>query len=162
LTITIRDYRDGDAPTLACLVPAAYAHFQQHYADWPAMAAGLSKMPELAASGGEIVIAESADRIVGAVAYTPAHVAKPDYFAPQWPVIRMLAVDLDSRSSGAGRALTEECLRRARRDGAEAIALHTSPIMDIALAFYLRMGFEKLREIPPIHGVPYAVYVLRL
>lgn len=27
---------------------------------------------------------------------------------------------------------------------------------------YRRMGFEKLRDAPPIFGVPYAVYLKRL
>jgi hypothetical protein len=36
------------------------------------------------------------------------------------------------------------------------------PAMSIALAFDPRMGFEELRDIRPIYGVPYAVYLLRL
>jgi ribosomal protein S18 acetylase RimI-like enzyme len=74
----------------------------------------------------------------------------------------MLVVDPAQRGKGVGRALTDECLRRARRDGASVIALHTSPIMTVALSMYLRMGFERLRDAPPIYGVPYAVYLKAL
>lgn len=58
--------------------------------------------------------------------------------------------------------LTEACLERARRDHSPIIALHTSPIMSVALPMYLRMGFEKLRDAPDIHGVSYAVYTKSL
>ena len=61
-----------------------------------------------------------------------------------------------------GRAMTEACIDRARRDGSRVIALHTSPIMTAALPMYLRMGFRWVREAAPIHGVPYAVYLKRL
>lgn len=67
-----------------------------------------------------------------------------------------------SRGKGIGRALTNECLARAKRDGANVIALHTSPIMTVALPMYQRMGFVKLRDAPPIFGVEYAVYTKAL
>jgi hypothetical protein len=53
-------------------------------------------------------------------------------------------------------------MRRARRDRAAVIALHTSPIMTVALPMYLRMGFVRLRATPPIFGVEYAVYTKML
>jgi hypothetical protein len=58
--------------------------------------------------------------------------------------------------------LTDECVRRARRDRAPLIALHTSGIMRTALDMYLRMGFELYKEEPPRHGVAYAVYIKKL
>jgi ribosomal protein S18 acetylase RimI-like enzyme len=74
----------------------------------------------------------------------------------------MLVVDPARRGAGLGRALSEECVRRARRDGSALIALHTSPIMGVVLAMYLRMGFELRYKAPPIYGVPYAVYAKKL
>ena len=74
----------------------------------------------------------------------------------------MLVVAPLSRGVGIGRALTEECIRRARRDRAPLIALHTTPIMKVALPMYERMGFNHQREAPPIFGVPYDIYVKRL
>jgi ribosomal protein S18 acetylase RimI-like enzyme len=67
-----------------------------------------------------------------------------------------------SRGLGIGRALTEECISRAGRDGASIIALDTTPIMAVALAMYERMGFEFTATAPTIHGVPYGIYVKRL
>jgi hypothetical protein len=42
------------------------------------------------------------------------------------------------------------------------IALHTSPIMSVALPMYLKMGFAKACDAPPILGVAYAVYTKAL
>ena len=122
------------------------------------MVDGVSRMSELDGRG-EIVVADLEDRVVGGVAYIPSDRPKAAFFDPSWPVIRMLVVQPGARGQGIGRQLTEECVRRARRDGANVIALHTTPIMKVALPMYQRMGFEFLRAAPPIHSVPYAVYV---
>jgi GNAT superfamily N-acetyltransferase len=114
------------------------------------------------AKTGEIVVAEIAANIVGAVAYIPPHQRKAPYFDQAWPVIRSLVVDPKSRGVGVGRALTQECIKRARRDGSPVIALHTSAIMKVALPMYLRMGFEWHHDAPAVYGVQYAVYLKKL
>jgi ribosomal protein S18 acetylase RimI-like enzyme len=108
------------------------------------------------------MVAELAGNIVGAVAYIPPHRPKAPYFEKAWPIIRSLVVDPTCRRIGVGRALTEECISRARRDGSSVIALHTSPIMTVALPMYLRMGFQWHHDAPQIYGVPYAVYLKHL
>jgi ribosomal protein S18 acetylase RimI-like enzyme len=40
----------------------------------------------------------------------------------------------------------KECVRRSKRDGADVLALHSSPIMTAALAMYRDMGFVFHRE----------------
>ena len=125
------------------------------------MLAGLKKTSDFSATG-EVIIAEFQNRRAGAVAYFGPHSRKAPFFDPQWPVIRMLVVDPEFRSRGIGRALSRECIARAKRDGAPIIALHTSPIMTVALAMYLRMGFVKAYDAPPIFGVAYAVYTKSL
>jgi ribosomal protein S18 acetylase RimI-like enzyme len=100
---------------------------------------------------------------LGAVAYIPpGSEPRAEFFAPEWPIIRMLVVDPAARGMGIGRALTEECIRRAARDDAPLIALHTSPAMEVALSLYLRMGFNLHQHVPDRFGVPYAVYVKHL
>lgn len=157
----IRDYVEADRARVNEVALAAFAEFSLHYDDWPAMAAGVSSMAALAANG-EIVVAERDDTIIGAVAYIPPHAPKASFFDPAWPIIRMLVVDPRARGLGVGRALTDACLDRARRDGSSVIALHTSPIMGVALPMYLRMGFTKIKEAPPIYGVACAVYLKQL
>src|SRR5262249_12488056 len=105
------------------------------------------------AASGEIVVAEADGRVAGAFAYIPPGAPKAAFFDAAWPSIRMLVVDPASRGEGIGRALTDECLVRAKRDRAKVMALHTSPIMTVALPRYLRMGVARLRDAPPILGV---------
>jgi GNAT superfamily N-acetyltransferase len=118
-------------------------------------------MSDLARSG-EIVVAEIGANIVGGVAYIPPHRRKAAYFDQAWPVIRPLVVDPRSRGFGVGRALTQECVMRARRDRSPVIALHTSEILKVALAMYLRMGFERHHDALAVYGLPYAVYLKKL
>jgi ribosomal protein S18 acetylase RimI-like enzyme len=157
----LRDYRDDDAEAIIRVALAAFAEFEQHYSDWPLFNANVAKMAELAKTG-EIIVAEDNGEIVGAVAYVGPQQPKPTFFEPAWPIIRMLVVDPSARGKGIGRQLTEECLRRAERDQSPVIALHTTPIMTVALPMYLRMGFARVRDAPDILGVPYAVYVKTL
>ena len=159
--IRLRDYQSADAEDLNRMAVAAFDQFRDHYDDWPAMRAGLSKTSALGGSG-EVIIAELDNNIVGAVAYFGPDSPKADFFDPRWPIIRMLVVDPAFRGKGVGRALSEACTARARRDGSPVIALHTSPIMSVALPMYLKMGFVKAHDVPPIFGVAYAVYTKAL
>lgn len=157
----LRDYRAEDAEAIVRVALIAFAEFEQHYSDWPLFTAHVAKMPELAGTG-EIIVAEDGGEIVGAVIYVGPNQPKPAFFDPAWPIIRMLVVDPAARGKGIGRQLTEECLRRAERDRSPVIALHTTPIMAVALPMYLRMGFVRVGDAPDILGVPYAVYVKTL
>lgn len=60
-----------------------------------------------------------------------------------WASIRLLGVSPQARGLGIGRALMQECLRRARADGAVTMGLHTTKLMDVARAMYLRLGFAR-------------------
>lgn len=157
----LRDYQPADEEAIVRVALAAFAEFEPHFSDWPLFNANVAKMPLLIKTG-EIIVAEDGGEIVGAVAYVGPKAPKPAFFDPAWPIIRMLVVDPVARGKGIGRQLTEECLRRAERDQAGVIALHTTPIMTVALPMYLRMGFARVREAPEILGVPYAVYVKAL
>ena len=159
--IRIRDYEGSDADNLNRTAVAAFGQFRDHYNDWPAMLAGLSKTSALGTTG-EVIIAELQDKFAGAVAYFGPHRPKAPFFDQSWPIIRMLIVDPAFRGKGIGHALTNECIARAKRDGAPLIALHTSPIMTVALPMYLKMGFVKAYDAPPIFGVAYAVYTKAL
>lgn len=157
----LRDYHEDDAEAIIRVALAAFAEFEQYYSDCPLFNANVAKMPKLA-KAGEIIVAEDDGRIFGAVTYVGPQQPKPAFFEPAWPIIRMLVVDPAARGKGVGRQLTEECLRRAERDQSGVIALHTTPIMTVALPMYLRMGFARVRDAPDILGVPYAVYVKAL
>jgi GNAT superfamily N-acetyltransferase len=159
--IRLRDYQSSDAENLNRIAVSAFDQFREHYDDWPAMRAGLSKTSDLGVSG-EVIIAELQGTFAGAVAYFGPNSQKAAFFDQRWPIIRMLVVDPAFRGKGIGRALSNACIARARRDGSPIIALHTSPIMSVALPMYLKMGFVKAHDAPPIFGVAYAVYTKAL
>jgi len=155
----IRSYSPSDAGAVNATALAAFAQYRGVYSDWDVLERGVGSMASLSDTG-EILLADADGAVVGAVAYIgPRQSPRADFFEPDWPIIRMLVVDPAARGRGIGRALTQACLERARRDRAEVIALHTSPAMEVALALYLNMGFKLLRRVPDRFGVPYAVYV---
>jgi ribosomal protein S18 acetylase RimI-like enzyme len=159
--LTIRDFRAADAAQVDRIAVAAFSQYQADFSDWPEMSAGLARMSALQGNG-EIIVSATGRTILGAVAYVAPGCPKAAHFDQAWPIIRMLVVDPACRGRGAGRALTEECIVRAKRDKSPVIALHTSPIMTVALPMYLRTGFEHWRDLGSMHGVPYAVYVKQL
>jgi ribosomal protein S18 acetylase RimI-like enzyme len=61
----------------------------------------------------------------------------------EWAVIRLLAVAPGARGLGLGRSLTEECIARARRDGAYVVGPYTVIEMEVAQGLYERMGFVR-------------------
>ena len=59
-------------------------------------------------------------------------------------MFRLLAVHPEARGRGLGRLLTEECIRRARASGRDAVGLHTTQLMNVARAMYERIGFVRV------------------
>jgi GNAT superfamily N-acetyltransferase len=59
---------------------------------------------------------------------------------------RMLAVDPDAQGHGAGRAMVQACIDRARRDGKRRLTLMTTGSMDAAHRLYGRLGFRRTPE----------------
>ena len=155
---TIRDFQQNDSPQVDALALLAFEQFKNAYEDWPEFRAKIANMSALA-QVGELIVAAAEGKIVGAVAYVGPGTPKAAFFRPEWPIMRMLVVAPAFRGRGIGRALAEECIRRAKRDGASVFALHTSGIMQVALPMYERMGFKRVSSAPAIHGVEYGVYV---
>ncbi|MCL7423469.1 MAG: GNAT family N-acetyltransferase [Methylobacter sp.] len=157
----IREFLPSDSTHVNALAAQAFEQFKDAYYDWPAFLAKIGNMSALA-DVGEVIVAEVEGQIVGAVAYVGPGAPKAEFFRPEWPIMRMLVVAPTSRGQGIGRALAQECLRRAKRDGASAFALHTSEFMQVALSMYQRIGFKLVSRAPAIHGVEYGVYVKEL
>ncbi len=156
MKFTIRDFQQADAAAVNEVAIKAFAQFKGKYSDWDSFQRGIGRMSELSKTA-ELIVAEAAGQILGAVGYVGPHIEK-GYFPIEVPCIRMLVVDPQARGNGLGRLLTQACIDRAVRDGASKIGLHTSPVMNVALPLYLRMGFLKDHDIEPIRGVPYAIY----
>ncbi len=159
--LEIGDYTAADAAQVDALGVAAFEQYREAYSDWPAFRARIATMSSLSQTG-EIIVARLGGTIVGAVAYIGPHKPKSEIFQADWPIMRMLVVSPDARGHGAGRALAQECIRRARRDGASVFALHTSELMQVALPMYERMGFVRHSDAPTTYGVAYGIYILQL
>jgi ribosomal protein S18 acetylase RimI-like enzyme len=159
--IRVRPYADGDREAVNAVARAAFMQYSRDYADWPSFIEGIARMADLAA-GADILVAEQAGEIVGAVAHVGPGRPRAAFFPMAWSVIRMLVVDPQRRGQGAGRELVAGCLRLARDAGAPAVGLHTSPVMASALRMYEALGFVRDADLPPIRGVPYGRYVLPL
>ncbi len=157
----IRDYLPSDALSINEIAVCAFEQFKDEYVDWPVFQSKIANMSAFA-EAGEIVVAELDGRIVGAVAYIGPGKPKAEFFRPEWPIMRMLVVAPEARGHGVGRALAQECLNRAKRDGALIFALHTSELMQVALPMYQRMGFRWSSSAPMIHGIKYDVYIKEL
>lgn len=161
VSFCLREFQSADAPAVNEVALAAFNELRQHYNDWPTFSRNIGNMASLAETG-ELIVAITQEKVVGAVTYVGPGKKKREFFPIEWAILRMLVVAPAYRGLGIGRALTEECIRRAQRDGAPLIALHTAPIMKVALPLYERMGFQYQREAPLIFGVPYGIYVKEL
>jgi ribosomal protein S18 acetylase RimI-like enzyme len=128
---------------------------------WPQTARLVGSLAALATEL-ELIVGELDGRVAGAVGYVAPFAPREAAFAPDWGLVRLLSVTPAARGHGLGRRLTEECIARARRDRAAAIGLHTSPVMQVALPLYRRLGFVYERALPDRNGVPYALYRLTL
>jgi len=60
--------------------------------------------------------------------------------------IRMLGVAPDARERGIGRALMDECERRALAAGKSEMTLHTTQLMQTAQAMYRSMGYVRTAD----------------
>ncbi len=161
MNFSLRDFQVEDATAVNEVALAAYDEYRPGHPDWPAMAKSAGNMASLAEQG-EIIVATAPEVLLGAVVYVGPERPKQAFFDPDWPIIRMLSVHPKYRGMGLGRALTEECIRRAERDEASCIALHTTSIMKVAQTMYERMGFTFHKDCPLTYGLPYGVYLKRL
>ena len=147
-----------EADRVAC---RAYAEYEREFPEWvPYLRRGVP-MTELAREA-QVLVAEIDGAIAGAVGYVAPHRRKHDAFPSEWAALRFMAVDPAHRRKGVARALAQECVRLAKRDGAEVLGRFTRPAMTTALALYLRMGFRHERDIAPVMGMPAKVLALRL
>ena len=88
------------------------------------------------------VAVDDRGRLVGGVTFVPSPESKMSEFdEPDAAGIRMLAVDPAFQAQGAGRALVETCIERARVSRRSKIILHSTPQMTVAHSLYGKLGF---------------------
>jgi len=90
----------------------------------------------------EVLVCVEGDTVLGGVTFVPGPgTTMSEFHDPNAAGIRLLAVDPRHQGLGAGRALVDACLARARSLGRERVVLHSTPLMDVARAMYQRRGF---------------------
>jgi GNAT superfamily N-acetyltransferase len=57
--------------------------------------------------------------------------------------LRMLVVTPQAQGRGAGTALVQACIDRARSEGKHQVVLHTTKLMETAQRLYERAGFRR-------------------
>ena len=90
-----------------------------------------------------VVLAAVDPEPLGCVTYVPGLGEYAEFEDADAAGIRMLAVAPAARSKGAGRALTQGCLERARADGFRLVVLHTMASAVSARHLYETMGFVR-------------------
>ena len=159
LPTRVRGFVPSDADRVNAVARAAFGQYEGRYEDWSSFIDGIGRMAQLA-DDGDLLVAEYGGEVVGAVVHFGPGRPRSAIFPLEWSVIRMLVVAPEHRRLGIGRQLVAACLECARRDGAPAVGLHTSPVMASALRMYEAIGFVRDSDLPPIRGVPYGRYVL--
>lgn len=101
------------------------------------------------------------NEIIG-VAYIIPSGNPTNLFQSDWSYIRMVAVNPKYQGNGVAKKLTLMCIEFAKANGEKTIALHTSEFMDAARHIYESLGFRKLKEIPPLFGKKYWLYIYTL
>lgn len=140
----VRDLRAGEEAEAGRVTQLAYAEFV-HPGD-PDWGGYLDQVGDVAGRAGRvpILVAVEDGRILGsATLETEEAGLGDDPIEPGTANMRMLGVAPESRGRGAGRALAEACVRRARRLGKHALTLHTTQEMTVAQNLYTSLGFVR-------------------
>src|ERR1051325_6549368 len=145
-TTTLREPRADEIDDVRALLGAAYVQYEPDATNpafrerWDPYFEEVCDVDGRTGDGSTLLVATDDDRVIGTATYYP-----PDATGDEWPrgwaVVRLVGVHPEGRGKGIGRALAEECIRRARLDGAIAVGLYTSSIMTTAQALYERIGF---------------------
>jgi ribosomal protein S18 acetylase RimI-like enzyme len=163
MSAIVRDAFTHEFNDAADLIVEAYREYAHALTsdNWEIMRTNLSNVAEVAKQG-ELIVALQDLELVGSVVYIPPGASDSQIFQPEWASLRLLAVSPPHRGQGIGAQLSLECIRRARQDNAETIALHTSELMVTASGIYERLGFDRDLELPHRLGIQFWRYVMKL
>ena len=126
--VRVREERPGDEEAIAALVASAFAGLPHAGGNEAGIVEGLRNAGALAVS----LVAESEDRLVGHVAFSPVRVASAER---GWFGLGPLAVAPAWQRRGIGSALVRAGLDRLRTGGARGCVVLGDP------AYYGRFGF---------------------
>ena len=164
-TFLIRPVRPDEYAALGELTVAAYRAIPFEMPHQDVYDVQLREVARRAETSCVVVASTPAGELLGGVTYV---CGPEDPYSEELSDgeagIRMLAVDPAHHGSGVGRALTLECIERARTSGRCCIVLHTGDWMAAAKHIYESLGFERRPAIDfsPAPGVDLIGYSLEL
>ena len=146
MAVTVREARPAEYDAIGELTAAAYAIYPEA-ADDPAYMAELRDVARRAADCPIYVALDEEGRVLGGAMYVPG----PDNPHAESERdgeagIRMLAIAPWAQGRGAGTALTQALVDRARAKGRRGIALLSLPPMTTAHHMYQRLGFRRAED----------------
>lgn len=159
MTLEVRRIRPEEYDLVGELIVRGYAHhdyltlpdgsFDEEYAQMLRSSAQRDDEAEL-------WLAVEHARILGCVTWCPVGSSYRELAVDDTQgELRGLAVDPEARGRGAGRALVERCLARAREEGLREVVLCSLPEMKPAHHLYESLGFGRRPEMDwsPFEGV---------
>jgi GNAT superfamily N-acetyltransferase len=149
VTLEVREARGAEEVAAAGRVTvAAYAEFAPPDPTGPVWSSYVRSQADAAgrARNGTLLVAVDGGEVVGTATLYLDRAPGSDQWRAGDASFRLLAAAPAARGRGVGRALFEECLRRARAAGRSRMALHTVPQMAVARAMYERAGFVREPE----------------
>jgi predicted N-acetyltransferase YhbS len=147
--ILIRDAHEDERAAIEALTWSAYKEYTTAMTPtaWRGLEAALINALATDVPVDRIVAIVDG-KLVGSVMLYPPAVDSYGNQAAQAsvPELRLLAVALEARHQGVGRALVEACIERARQQGATELGLHTSISMQAAMWLYEEIGFVRFPD----------------
>ncbi|MFF7473764.1 GNAT family N-acetyltransferase [Streptomyces sp. NPDC008092] len=168
MTIVIREARPTEYDALGDITAQAY--LQDGLLDFGESDSYLTELKNVAkrAAAATVLVAVDGDTLLGGVTFASGPGPMADLAAPSEAEIRMLAVARAARGRGAGEALVQACVDRARAStGCTAVVLSTQRTMRTAHRIYERLGFVRTPErdwnpLPELTDITLLAYALTL
>ncbi|HVE99203.1 MAG TPA: GNAT family N-acetyltransferase [Mycobacteriales bacterium] len=160
--ITVRRADPAEYDAVGALTVAVYRDLRGgHPGEYDAQ---LQDVAARAAQGEVYIAVDSDGHLLGSVTFAPHGSEYAEQSAPDEAVFRMLAVAPGARGRGAGRALVETCVDRARSLGLRRLRLSTQLSMRAAHRLYETMGFTRTPDDDwsPRPGIDLITYALDL
>lgn len=127
--------------TVAAYVADGFLHGDSEYAEELRDAARRAREAQLI-----VAVDESTGEVLGSVTFCLPGSPWAQIAGPDEAEFRMLSVEPAARGRGAGEALVEACVRRARAAGCRRLVLLTTAGMTTAHRLYERLGFRRTAE----------------
>jgi GNAT superfamily N-acetyltransferase len=144
MTVVVREATPAEYEALGALTVAAYAVYTEAHEDGTYTAELRDVAGRSRACPIYVALDDGSGRVLGGAMYVPgpgnpyAEVEREDEAG-----FRMLAVAPEAQGRGAGTALVEALMARARADGRRGMALLTLASMTTAHRIYGRLGFHR-------------------